>query len=444
MALYFIKDTTLKGIADAIRTKTGDSASIPVADFASEIESIVVGDGSSSGGGSGEGDTIIGYEVITKSGTFETGSGVTSATITHNCGGEPDIVIVFLRRNDLTICGDYTTFVYSTSKINVGNLAITSGYAYQGESGISCSNTTFNVSDLAGNSRYGWYAMKLVDKEISGSGGGDHTVTFMSEDGTTILCEKPVMNGDTCGDPISLGLMEKPTKASTAQYEYAFSGWATTQGGAASSTALTNITGDKTVYAAFKETVRKYTVNFYDGTTLLKTEQVAYGAQATPPDTIKDGYRFVGWTPSDLTITADTDFVGEWGEYETVLAPTEYSGFAYSDDFGAYRVLSAIPISTLSAGINLVVEWDGVAYECTTQDTLSYKGILAGKPQKLVMYDFFGNPLVRPLWNKTAATYTVTDNGLPFLIIYNTISKTAYDIYAKDGSEKHTVGIYKT
>ena len=51
MALYFIKDTTLKGIADAIRTKTGDSASIPVADFASEIESIVVDDGSSSGGG---------------------------------------------------------------------------------------------------------------------------------------------------------------------------------------------------------------------------------------------------------------------------------------------------------------------------------------------------------------------------------------------------------
>ena len=443
MALYFIKDTTLKGIADAIRTKTGDSASIPVADFASEIESIVVGDGSSSGGGSGNGDTIIGYEVITKSGTFETGSGVTSATITHNCGGEPDIVIVFLRRNDITICGDYTTFVYSTSKTNVGNLAITSGYAYQGESGISCSNTTFNVSDLAGNSRYGWYAMKLVDKEISASG-GDYTVTFMSEDGKTKLYEKQVMEHDTCATPVTLNLISKPTKASTAQYEYAFSGWATTQGGAASSTALTNITGDKTVYAAFKETVRKYTVNFYDGTTLLKTEQVAYGAQATPPDTKKDGYRFVGWTPSDLTITADTDFVGEWGEYETVLAPTEYSGFAYSDDFGAYRVLSAIPISKLSAGINLVVEWDGVAYECTTQSTLSYKGILAGKTQNLVMYDFFGNPLVRPLWNKTAATYTVTDNGLPFLIIYNTISKTAYDIYAKDGSEKHTVGIYKT
>lgn len=279
---------------------------------------------------------------------------------------------------------------------------------------------------------------------ITGGGGGDYTVTFMSEDGKTKLYEKQVMEHDTCATPVTLNLISKPTKASTAQYEYAFSGWATTQGGAASSTALTNITGDKTVYAAFKETVRKYTVNFYDGTTLLKTEQVAYGAQATPPDTKKDGYRFVGWTPSDLTITADTDFVGEWGAYETVLAPTEYSGFAYSDDFGAYRVLSAIPISKLSAGINLVVEWDGVAYECTTQSTLSYKGILAGKPQKLVMYDFFGNPLVRPLWNKTAATYTVTDNGLPFLIIYNTISKTAYDIYAKDGSEKHTVGIYKT
>lgn len=311
MALYFIKDTTLKGIADAIRTKTGDSASIPVADFASEIESIVVDDGSSSGGGSGEGDTIIGYEVITKSGTFETGSGATSVTIPHNCGGEPDIVIVYLRRNDLTICGDYTTFVYSTSKINVGNLAITSGYAYQGESGISCSNTTFNVSDLAGNSRYGWYAMKLVDKEISGSGGGDHTVTFMSEDGTTILCEKPVMNGDTCGDPISLGLMEKPTKASTAQYEYTFSGWATSAGGAASSSALVNITADRTVYVAFESEVRYYTINFYDGETILKTMICEYGTtpEYTPE---KTGFMFTGWEPALTTVTGDANYYAQW------------------------------------------------------------------------------------------------------------------------------------
>ncbi len=311
MALYFIKDTTLKGIADAIRTKTGDSASIPVADFASEIESIVVGDGSSSGGGSGEGDTIIGYEVITKSGTFETGSGATSVTIPHNCGGEPDIVIVYLRRNDLTICGDYTTFVYSTSKINVGNLAITSGYAYQGESGISCSNTTFNVSDLAGNSRYGWYAMKLVDKEISGSGGGDHTVTFMSEDGATWLCEKPVMNGDTCGDPISLGLMEKPTKASTAQYDYTFSGWATSAGGAASSSALVNITADRTVYVAFESEVRYYTVNFYDGETILKTMICEYG---TTPSYIpeKAGYMFTGWEPAIVPVTDNADYYAQF------------------------------------------------------------------------------------------------------------------------------------
>ncbi len=312
MALYFIKDTTLKGIADAIRTKTGDSASIPVADFASEIESIVVGDGSSSGGGSGEGDTIIGYDVITKSGMFETGSGATSATITHNCGGEPDIVIVYLRRNDLTICGDYTTFVYSTSKINVGNLAITSGYAYQGESGISCSNTTFNVSDLAGNSRYGWYAMKLVDKEISGSvSSGDHTVTFMSEDGSTVLCRKSVMNGDSCGDPITLGLIEKPAKESTAELTYSFAGWSTTPGGGIDPDALTNITSDKTVYASFVGVVRMYTIKYYDGDSLIHSETLPYGS--TPSYTPeKSGYFFSNWTPYITTVTGDAEYTAVW------------------------------------------------------------------------------------------------------------------------------------
>ena len=316
MALYFIKDTTLKGIADAIRTKTGDSASIPVADFASKIESIVVGDGSSSGGGSGEGGTVLGYEIISQSGFFETGSGVTSATITHNCGGKPDIVIVYLRRNDLTICGDYTTFVYSTSKINVGNLAITSGYANQGSSSISCSNTTFNVSDLAGNSRYGWHAMKLVDKEISGSGGGDHTVTFMSEDGSTVLCRKSVMNGDSCGDPITLGLIEKPAKESTAEFTYSFAGWSTTPGGELDPDALANITGDKTVYASFVGVIRLYTIKYYDGDTLLHSENLPYGAMPSyTPD--KAGYVISGWVPEFTTVTGDADYQVQW-EYLTL------------------------------------------------------------------------------------------------------------------------------
>ena len=43
MAKYLIQDTTLKGIADAIRTKTGKTDKIPVSDLATEIEGITGG-----------------------------------------------------------------------------------------------------------------------------------------------------------------------------------------------------------------------------------------------------------------------------------------------------------------------------------------------------------------------------------------------------------------
>lgn len=151
---------------------------------------------------------------------------------------------------------------------------------------------------------------------ISGGGGGSSSdervkyVTFMY--GETELLKYPVISGDTCHDPVADGMIDTPTKEQTVSTVYTYSGWALTDGGAASSSALANVTEDRTVYVAFAASARKYTANFYDGSTLKKTEQVGYGSKATPPDTLKDGYDFVGWTPSDLTITGDTDFYGTW------------------------------------------------------------------------------------------------------------------------------------
>lgn len=49
MAEYLIQDTTLTGIADAIRGKTGETGTIPVPDMASKIDSIKTGGGSAGG-----------------------------------------------------------------------------------------------------------------------------------------------------------------------------------------------------------------------------------------------------------------------------------------------------------------------------------------------------------------------------------------------------------
>lgn len=262
------------------------------------------------GSGSGEGDTIIGYEVITKSGTFETGSGVESKSITHNCSGMPDLVIVYLKRNDFAIHGDYNTYIYSTSKLNVGDMAICSGLAYENGSSIYCTTTTFEVSNLVENSRYGWYAMKLVDKEIPVNG-ADHTLTFMSEDGTTVLCEKPVVNGDTSGDPVELGLIKKPEKEDTAEFDYAFGGWSLTAGGEIDPDALKNITESKKLYAAFAGLLRLYTIKYYDGDTLLRSEKLLYGA--TPSYTPeKTGYIFAGWDKELAPVTGDANYYAQF------------------------------------------------------------------------------------------------------------------------------------
>jgi WD40 repeat protein len=119
---------------------------------------------------------------------------------------------------------------------------------------------------------------------------------------------------------LAKGLISTPTKESTVSQTFTYSGWSLTEGGAASSSALKNVTEDRTVYAAFTSAARKYTARFYDDAGVLMQEsQVAYGTKATPPNTAKDGQIFNGWTPSDLTIYGDTDFVGAWAAAKYTL-----------------------------------------------------------------------------------------------------------------------------
>ncbi len=94
-----------------------------------------------------------------------------------------------------------------------------------------------------------------------------------------------------------------PTKPSTAQYSYSFTGW---------SPQVSEVTGDIIYTAQFSETVRSYPVTFvnFDGTT-LKVESVLYGNGATAPGVPgRTGYTFAGWDvpfnniTGPLTVTA--------------------------------------------------------------------------------------------------------------------------------------------
>lgn len=156
-------------------------------------------------------------------------------------------------------------------------------------------------------------------KKGKASGGGGsvenaNTVTFMSEDGSTVLYQLQVLDGNTCADVVAQGIIEAPTKDSAVQYDYTFSGWSLTSGGAADSNALVNVTEDRTVYAAFAGAVRYYTITFYDGDTVLKSESLAYGAMPQSFTPEKEEHIFQYWEPEIEAVTGDAAYYAKFIE----------------------------------------------------------------------------------------------------------------------------------
>ena len=163
--------------------------------------------------------------------------------------------------------------------------------------------------------------------EITGGGSSDVElvyVTFMSHDGLTELYKRAVVPGNDCMEIVAGGLIDAPTRESTAEYDYTFSGgWSTTPNGGADANALKNVTEDRTVYANYIATTRVYAVRFFDGDTQVgDTQYVAYGANATPPTIEKEGYQLDSWSPSYMKITADTDCYAQWNEKLTFANAT--------------------------------------------------------------------------------------------------------------------------
>ena len=189
----------------------------------------------------------------------------------------------------------------------------------------------------------------------------EHThsnVYFYDDSGNTLLKTVTVYDG---GDAAYSG--SNPTKASTAQYSYSFSGWSLTADGAANANALKAVVSDRNVYAAFTSTVRKYTVRFYNGTTLVQTvSNVPYGSNAsytgdTPAKTDvekPEDYEFTGWNPFPNGITGNTDCYAQYrfiGFISVGIVERSISG-DYSNDrvttVGAYAFQNCSGLTSVS------------------------------------------------------------------------------------------------
>lgn len=152
-------------------------------------------------------------------------------------------------------------------------------------------------------------------------------VYFYSHDGATLLDTQNTADGGS----VTYG-GSTPTRSSTAQYNYTFAGWSLTKNGSVNNDALMNVTADRNVYAAYTATVRKYTVYFYNGSTLLQTvNNVPYGGSATytgdtpvsADGTAEDGYEFTGFVPTGSNITGTTSCYAQYTSPVTVAEITD-------------------------------------------------------------------------------------------------------------------------
>lgn len=143
---------------------------------------------------------------------------------------------------------------------------------------------------------------------------------FVNYDGTTELKVGTINHGETPTSPDAT-----PTKPSTAQYDYSFSGWLPNIGA---------VTEDNTVFVAqFTETVRSYTITFanWDGTPLQSSPwnygatPVYGGADPTREEAGKT-YTFIGWDEDISAVTGEKTYTAVFSGVTNTYAITPHAG----------------------------------------------------------------------------------------------------------------------
>jgi len=200
-----------------------------------------------------------------------------------------------------------------------------------------------------------------------------------------------------------------PTKASTAQYSYTFSGW---------TPVLATVTGDVTYNATFTQTERSYTVTWknHDGSTLDVDANVGYGVMphydgATP---VKEGnaqysYTFTGWSPAVVGVTGDAAYTAQFEEHVnkyTVIWKNWDGTVLETDDLVPYGEMASYDDATPARPateqyLYTFIGWDAEPSAVTGNVTYTAQFFRATQTYEVI-------------WKNADGTTLETDSSVPF------------------------------
>ncbi len=185
------------------------------------------------------------------------------------------------------------------------SLSITGGNTYGTLPTPTRAGYTFNYWTLNGTRIYSTTAVNSSHTLVANWTVNTHTVTWKNADGIVLETDTGVAYGTT---PTYNG--STPTKASTAEYYYSFSGWSPSVGA---------ITGDTAYTAQFTATKRKYTISVSaENGSVTGGGTYEYGSSVTLTAIPNTGYKFKQWSdgntdnPRTVTVTGDVTYTAEF------------------------------------------------------------------------------------------------------------------------------------
>lgn len=132
-------------------------------------------------------------------------------------------------------------------------------------------------------------------------------------DGDSLLHTTYVEHGKDTEDPVTSGLVSMPTRESTEQYDYEYSGW---------DISLEYVTDVRVLHTVFDAITRSYKISFYNDDTLIYSTVLLYGTEVVYEREIpeKQGveypedYQFIGWVPALSPVTGDMEYRAQYAQ----------------------------------------------------------------------------------------------------------------------------------